>query len=65
MKIERLEPLECPNCNSSNVSKRGKHIDCYDCHFSCDTETGKKTKMTKDKHGKGHNPRYDTGDYLE
>lgn len=77
VKIDRIPPLKCPECGSddpneekkgTNVSKKGKTkivISCYDCGFDYEIKTGKKTKRPKISTGKGHDPRYDTGDYLE
>lgn len=65
MEVEKIKPLECPGCKSKSVTKRNALIDCDDCFFSFHINTGEKVKRTKNKSGKGHNPRFDTGDYLE
>lgn len=75
VKIERIPPLKCPECKcdekpneGTNVTKKGKTkviISCYDCGYDYELSTGKKIRRDADLKGKGHDPRYYTGDYLE
>lgn len=65
-KIQKLEPLKCPGCSSIKVTKEKNHIHCDDCGYDHDLKKGtKKKKKVTPRAGKGHNPRYDMGDYLE
>lgn len=65
MKVEVIPPLKCPGCGSTACHKTGKHlIQCHDCLCETDTKKGKKKKKYFGKTG-GHDPKVDTGDYLE
>jgi len=59
-------PLTCPQCKSKNVCKNNGSIECDDCNVITTKKGEKKPLKRIDKvNGKGHNPRYDLGDYLE
>lgn len=64
--IIKCLPLTCPQCKSKNVCKNKGSIECDDC-MTVTTSKGQKIPLKSvDKvTGKGHNPRYDLGDYLE
>lgn len=65
VEVQIIAPLKCPKCSSSIVTKFKNVITCEDCRNSYDLKTEKSKKLTKSRNGKGHNPRYDTNDYLE
>jgi len=65
--IIKCLPLTCPQCKSKSVIKNKKGgIECDDCK-TVTTSKGEKQELKRiDKvTGKGHNPKYDLGDYLE
>jgi ribosomal protein L37AE/L43A len=64
MKIEVISPLKCPQCKSVCVTKKGTAIHCDECKMITKKD-GKTEKMKTYPKGKGRNPRYDTGDFLE
>lgn len=66
MKIEKVEPLKCPECGTTDCTKEGKNwVRCFMCKQQFNLVTGKKKKSPVVTFGKGHNPKFDTGDYLE
>jgi hypothetical protein len=64
MKIETIPPLKCPQCKSICVIKKGKNIHCDECKTITKPD-GKNEKVKTYPTGKGHNPRWDTGDFFE
>lgn len=65
--IIKCLPLSCPQCKSKCVIKaKNGSIECDDCS-TVTTKKGEKKSLNKtDKvTGKGHNPKFDLGDYLE
>lgn len=64
MKIEKIEPLKCPQCKSTSVSTYRGTITCDGCKYKTKKD-GKKEKVKEYPVSKGKNPRYDTGDFLE
>lgn len=67
MEVTKIEPLKCPTCGSSACGRLGKRkIICDDCkneHELFDTEV-KTKKIDTPRSGKGQDPRYHTGDYI-
>ena len=67
MNIIKCLPLTCPQCKSKCVIKTKKgDIECDECGVITTAKGEKKSLKRIDKvTGKGHNPKYDLGDYLE
>lgn len=65
MKIEVIPPPKCPECKSTNVFKHKDTITCEACRKEFNPRYGEKRMDAKYPIGKGHNPKIDTGDYLE
>jgi len=61
--IEKLPPLICTKCGGTNITKDKETKTCNDCStvFCGDKETPK----DKEYLGRGKDPKFDTGDYIE
>lgn len=64
VEIQKIPPLQCAECKSKNVNKSAGRLTCFDCKKTY-LPNGKTKNLNTFSFGKGHNPRVDTGDYLE
>lgn len=64
MKIQKLAPLSCPQCKSTNAYKSGSAICCHTCMKRTDNK-GRVELIDGQPKSKGYDPRFDTDDYLE
>ena len=62
--LVRVPPLKCPQCKSTSATKKGGTIYCSECGVKTHS-SGKTEKIKKYASGKGRDPRYETGDYLD
>jgi ribosomal protein L37AE/L43A len=67
VEIQKIEPLKCPECKSTEVEKKIKVIKCYECKKEFNgTDKPKSFNLNKVGSASGRNTsRYQMGDYYD